>query len=172
MRKGCSSSLLPKIAKAVDVAKASPETLAAALAALAKAGLSEPAVRDVFTRAARDRDWRKRVVAMDALGRSGDPAGADILIRGIEDDAWQVRLAAVEGLGGVRVKRAVPLLIDRLEDEESPRVRRAVAESLFRTTAENYYDIVKLWRRWWTEHGEAFRVPAVVPKPTSVGVNR
>jgi HEAT repeat protein len=149
---------------AVDPARASVEALDAALRALAKGGLGDPDVLTFFRKAAASRQPERRVVAMAAAAASGDVAAVDLLLAAIDDEARPVRILAVEGLGRIRVKRAVPPLIDRLEEEESPRIRQAAAESLFRITGQNYYDIAKLWRKWWKESGETFVVPQAVPQ--------
>ncbi len=104
------------------------------------------------------------MVAIDAAAKAGGEIGADLLLKFIDDMAWQVRLTAVQGLGKVRVRRAVLPLIERLEEEEVPRIVSAIADTLFRTTGQNFYDILELWKRWWLEHGETFEVPEKVPE--------
>jgi len=95
---------------------------------------------------------------------AGDPVGAPLLLGRLADPVWQVRFAAAAGLGTVRVKESVPALIAVLAKEELPRVRRAVAESLFRLTGEDFGDLPDVWDRWWRDKGPGFEVPAKVPE--------
>jgi len=120
-----------------------------ALQALARIGFANPEVRAFFERCASGRDLELRLTALDVAGASLDPAAADLLLAAVADKQWQVRVAAVEGLGRVRVARAVPPLIARLEAEEHRRVRQALAETLFRLTGQNFYDIHAVWLKWW-----------------------
>ncbi len=153
-----------KIVKAAEGTKDDPLAFAAALDALAAFGLDSPKVRRFFEKALRSRDFEVRVVAISAAGKAGGEVAADLLLDHIDDKAWQVRLTAVEGLGKVRVRRAVLPLIRRLSKEEVPRIVAAIANTLFRTTGRNFYDIVELWERWWKEHGEDFEVPEKIPE--------
>jgi HEAT repeat protein len=153
-----------KIVKAADKARANPETLAAALDALAAFGLENREVRRFFEKAASSRDFAVRVVTLDAAAKAGGEVAADLLLAGLDDEAWQVRLTAVQGLGKVRVRRAVVPLIELLSTEELPRIRSAIADTLFVTTGRNFYDIEELWHKWWEEHGEDFEVPEKIPE--------
>ncbi len=153
-----------KIVAAAERTRGDPVAFAAALDALAAFGLENPRVRRFFEKALRSRDFEVRVVAIDAAAKAGGGIGTDLLLLFIDDKAWQVRLTVVQGLGKVRVRRAVLPLIERLEVEEVPRIVAAIADALFRTTGQNFYDILELWKRWWLEHGETFEVPEKVPE--------
>jgi HEAT repeat protein len=133
------------------------------LAAIARVGKGDPRVIGVFRTALASASWEERVLALDVAATTGDPALAPAILACLGHEAWQVRLAAVEALRGVRVREAVLPLVERLEREESARVRVAIGETLFNLTGENLLDAAAAWRRWWTERGATFAVPPAPP---------
>jgi HEAT repeat protein len=139
--------------------------------ALAGAGKGNPKVLDMFRDALASSKWEERVLALDVAGASGDTSLVPAILANLGHDAWQVRLAAVEALRGVRVREAVLPLIERLEREESTRVRAAIGETLFHVTGQDLMDVADAWRAWWREHGDTFAVPAAPParKPDEGG---
>ncbi len=152
------------VLSAASAARKDPDALSAALDALTRLGFARPDARRFFESLAASGDPLERLLALEAAGRTGVPEAADLLLPALADREWRIRLVAAQALGRVRVKRAVPLLIDRLGDEDVPRVRDALAETLFRVTGRNFYDLPDLWRKWWAEEGASFEVPAAVPE--------
>ncbi|MCU0725294.1 MAG: HEAT repeat domain-containing protein, partial [Planctomycetes bacterium] len=152
------------VLKAAAAARKNPDALAAALDALTRLGYARADVRRFLESLASSRDPLERMLAVEAAGKTGSAEAADLILGAVADPEWRVRLTAAQALGRVRVKRAVPVLIDRLEREEVGRVKEAVAESLFRVTGQNFYDLPDLWRRWWEESGAGFEVPEAVPE--------
>ena len=104
-----------------------------------------------------------RVLAAGAVVSSGDVALLPRVRQALGDEYRLTRLAAAEALGKLRHRDSVRPLIDRLAKETNPRLRNAVAQSLFRLTGVNLYDDFALWERWWSEQGQVFAMPAVAP---------
>jgi HEAT repeat protein len=77
-----------------------------------------------------DTDPCVRRVAAIRLGRVDNPAALERLRRSLESPNATEREAAALGLGISEKSDAVPALVQRLEDDESPRVRRAAAWAL------------------------------------------
>jgi len=134
------------------------------LAALARVGAGSAEVAAFFVGLLGSAQWEERVLALDVAAASKESRFVAPAISNLAHAAWQVRLAAAEALGGLRPKEAIAPLIDRLDAEETLRVRAAVAETLFRLTGEPLEDIAAAWRQWWAANGDAFAVPAEVPK--------
>jgi len=138
------------------------------LAALARVGAGDPALAEIFFDLLGSSRWEDRVLALDVAGRSKEARFADAAVANAGHAEWQVRLAAAVALGALRPKGAIAPLIDRLEVEESARVRAAVAEALFRIAGQPLEDIAAAWRAWWGEKGAGFAVPAEVPQRKAV----
>jgi HEAT repeat protein len=168
---GASTDVLARIIAAVNRLKEEPEVYASALTALAQCGASDAAVRSYFGKAVGDRNVKRRIAVLDAVAEAGGEAWTELLIESLRGGAWQVRLTAVEGLGRVRSRRGVVPLIERLGRERVPRIVAAIADSLYRITGQNFYDLVELWEKWWEEEGDSFEVPSKVPEvwPEPVG---
>ncbi len=136
------------------------------LAALARVGAGSAEVAAFFVGLLASAQWEERVLALDVAAASKEARFVAPAIANLAHAAWQVRLAAAEALGGLRPKEAIEPLIERLDAEETVRVRAAVAEALFRLTGQPLDDIAAAWRQWWAAHGGAFAVPAEVPTRT------
>ena len=67
-------------------------------------------------RALRDRDWRVRCAAVQALGDLGDPRGVEPLIAALKDESRLVRYTAAWALGELGDARGVEPLIAALND--------------------------------------------------------
>jgi hypothetical protein len=134
------------------------------LRVLARIGRNDPAVVQLFAEALVSRSPEERILALDVVAKTGDASSAPAILACLDHEAWQVRLAAAEALRGVRVREAVPPLIERLDREESARVREAIAETLFSLTGQDLLDAADAWRAWWRDHGATFEVPATPPK--------
>jgi len=133
------------------------------LALLARIGTGDPAVLRFFRGALASRSPEDRILALDVAATTHDASFAPAILACLGHEAWQVRLAAVEALRGVRVREAVLPLIERLDREESARVRAAIAETLFNLTGEDLLDVADSWHAWWKDHGETFAVPEKPP---------
>jgi HEAT repeat protein len=136
----------------------------AGLWALARIGFLNPDVARFVGDRMASSDGRERLAAVDCAVQSGDVAAAPLLASRLGDPVWQVRLAAAHGLGVVRTRESVPALIAALGKEERLRIRKAIGESLFRLTAEDFGDTRELWERWWRDHGEGFEIAAKAPE--------
>jgi HEAT repeat protein len=141
------------------------------LAVLARLGRGDPAVLEIFRSALASRSADERILALDVAAATGDPGLAPAVLANLGHEAWQVRLAAVQALARVRVREAVLPLIERLEREESVRVRAEIGETLFSLTGEDLLDVAGAWRRWWSDRGATFAVPPQPPqrKPETGG---
>jgi len=83
-------------------------------------------------------DWypEERILAITALGNSGDPRAVRSLIDCCQDQSPQIRLRAIEGLRNLRSGRAVEALIERLRDKKEllkTRLRAAAALATIRS---------------------------------------
>jgi len=151
--------------KAAKGVKENLEALGTTLDALVDLGFKDPSVRRFLEKLLASGKPRERLLALDAIAGTGANEAADLLLSAVRDKAWSVRLVAVKGLGRIRVRRAVPVLIDRLEVDDSERVRVEIAKTLYLITGRNFYDLVELWKKWWREDGETFRIPPRPPDP-------
>jgi hypothetical protein len=77
---------------------------------------STAALAEPLLKAADDGDFRVRLWAVAALGRSGDPRALAKLTERLDDPEFFVRYRAAEGLGSLRDARAVPPLVRVLRE--------------------------------------------------------
>ena len=109
-----------------------------------------------------------RLVAIYALGETGDSEVVPHLIPMLSDVSLFVRMATAAMLEELQAKAAVPALIDALEDDESA-VREAAMVALQAITGQRFgfepiaspaerAKRVKEWRDWWKRHGDDFLV--------------
>jgi len=141
-----------------------PVIRSAAIHALARIGPGLPAIQKFFFRLLQSARWEDRVYALDAAGDAGDPAVTNRVLPSVGHKVWQVRHAAVVALGKLRTYEAIAPLIGQLQSEQHKRVRAALAEALFLTTGQHFYDFADTWARWWAEHGRGFKVPKEIPQ--------
>ncbi|MEM8883508.1 MAG: HEAT repeat domain-containing protein [Planctomycetota bacterium] len=161
-RLGSGEATTPLV-KLAQGARRKPELKEATVIALARIGFDHKPVARYFQQQFRAKAWVVRLDAVDAVARYGDATAIPFLTGALEDGEWRIRVAAAQGLGRVRHKTAISPLIAHLEEEQDKRVRRAVAEALFRTTGQHLYDMHDLWIQWWSRNHSGFRVPAAVP---------
>jgi len=102
-----------------------------------------------------DRDTRN--TAIELLGKSRDKRRVPVLLTALEHDDWSTRFAAIDALAEMRDRQSVPELIERLE-KETGRMRKKIAEVLWRLTAQAFEEDVGKWKAWWAESGEKFAV--------------
>jgi HEAT repeat protein len=134
-----------------------------AVALLARVGAGDPAVLRFFRAALGSKSPEDRILALDVAATSRDASFLPSIVENLGHEAWQVRLAAVDALRGIALREGVLPLIDRLDREESARVRMAIAEALFRLTGQDLLDSAEAWRAWWKDNGATFAVPATPP---------
>lgn len=152
------------IAEALRRRPGDPDFAQIGFGALAGIGFSNEAVARFVADRMAAQDWQERLAAIDCVVASCDPAGAPLLAGRLADPVWQVRFAAAQGLGVARARESVAALIAALGKEERVRVRKAIGESLFRLTGEDFGDLREIWERWWHERGADFVLPAKVPE--------
>ena len=131
--------------------------------ALARSGSAEPAARRFLLQLINGQAWRDRLFGIDAAAASGDVTLGRKVLPHLADSHWEVRLASVQALRALRAPEWVRPLILRLGKEEKPRLRIAIAQTLFELTGVNLYTNEAVWERWWKDHGHDFEMPAVVP---------
>ncbi len=134
-----------------------------ALSALARIGFDNERVRGFFVGLLDAPQWPDRLLAIAAAGESGDPSLCASMLPCLGHSQWQVRLALLRALRKLRCRDAIEPLIERLANEESGRVRHALAVTLYVITGVHLYDDVETWRRWWRENAATFRVPKEPP---------
>ena len=87
--------------------------------------------RDHVAALARAPDWRARMAAATALGRSQDIRARRPLTKALNDGHYAVRAASIRALSRLGDARAVGPIIDRIDDED-PFVRREARRALDR----------------------------------------
>ncbi|MCA9314644.1 MAG: HEAT repeat domain-containing protein [Planctomycetes bacterium] len=143
----------------------SDEVRGSAVRALGRLGYHVDDVRPFLVKLLDAKDDQDRIVALDAAAVAKDDSLFDAILPSLAHDAWAVRLAAIDALAAPRVVAAIEPLIARLEVEETPRVRDALATALFDLTGQPFYDDATVWRRWWEGAKDGFEVPAERPQP-------
>jgi len=132
-------------------------------------GLSDPEVQRFLVGLMDGRSWQDKIFAIDAAAASGDVGLGREVLPNLDDKQWEVRLATVQALRKLRAPDWVRPLIQRLGKEDRARVRYAIADTLFELTGVSIYTNYPAWERWWSEQGDSFQMPAMVPTRTSSG---
>ncbi|MBX3464897.1 MAG: HEAT repeat domain-containing protein [Planctomycetes bacterium] len=102
-----------------------------------------------------DRDVRN--TAIEAIGRARDRRQLDVLVAALAHADWSTRLSAVEALQSLQHKDGVAALVGRL-GAENGRLRRRIAEALWRLTAQPFGEDPAAWLAWWEAAGSSFQV--------------
>lgn len=102
-----------------------------------------------------DRDVRNAAIAV--LGSTRDKRQLEPLLAALANDDWSTRFVAVDAVAELRDKAAVPKLIERI-GVETGRMRKHVAEALWRLTAQPFDEDVERWKGWWAEASKDFEV--------------
>jgi aminopeptidase N len=90
-----------------------------------------------------DRDPISRIYAAIALGKKGGLEAVNVLAEALKNDPfWGVRVEVVKQLAKIKLKQAETALRGGLEDE-NPRVRRVVIETLSEFKTDESYQIIK-----------------------------
>ncbi|QDZ40139.1 M1 family metallopeptidase [Euhalothece natronophila Z-M001] len=90
-----------------------------------------------------DREATSRIYAAETLGKKGGLEVIKVLSQALTDDPfWGVRLEVAKQLGKIKLQQAIPALSQGLNDEH-PKVRRAVLESLSNFKTEESYQAIK-----------------------------
>jgi hypothetical protein len=104
-----------------------------------------------------DRDTRN--AALEQLAQARSTRFLEALATALAHDDWTTRWIAIAGLESLRDKAAVPRLIARLE-KEGGRLRRRIADALWKLTAQTYEEDFAQWQAWWQREGANFKVVA------------
>lgn len=110
-------------------------------------GLAASAERDV------------RNAALDQLALAVDAKFLPLLLSALEHPDWTTRLLAITAMPAQRDAAVIPKLIERL-DKEQGRLRKAIAEALWKLTGQPFEENGTSWRSWWKEQGATFKVIA------------
>ncbi len=157
--------LLLKFAKkkaSKDPVKDAPRQ--AAIRALARVGMGDDKARAFLLKLLTSKRRIDRILALDAARASGQTQLCKKVAPSLRHDEWQVRLAAIQAIEALRCKSGIEPLIDRLENEDVPRIRDAIADALFRLTGQPLYDNPRIWRDWWNKNQATFEVPVEIPE--------
>ncbi len=100
-----------------------------------------------------------RNAALEQLAAATDPKYLPMLVAALEHADWTTRLLAINAMPAQRDATTVPKMIDRLE-KESGRLRKLVAEALWKLTGQLFEENLTSWRAWWKREGAAFQVIA------------
>ena len=130
---------------------------AAALDAIAVRAKSAGATRVEarWEAAARDRDPRVRLSALEGSVAAGGEAAVFAVAHGLDDAVWSVRLVAAELAGVVRDRRVLAPLVDALRDPRE-RVAAAAGASLVRLTGIPFDPDPERWGAWLAAEGRTF----------------
>lgn len=102
-------------------------------------------------------DREVRNAALAVLGDARDKRHLDVMLAALEHQDWSTRLLAVEGLANMRQAAAVGNLVERLA-KEGGRLKKRVADALWRLTAQPFEEDEDKWARWWQTAKKDFRV--------------
>ena len=102
-----------------------------------------------------DRDVRNAAIIV--LGKARDKRQLEPLMKALQHDDWSTRYAAIGAVAAIRNAKAVPMLIERMS-EETGRMRKHLADALWRLTAQPFDEDVKRWQAWWQQAKADFKV--------------
>ncbi|GAI56500.1 unnamed protein product, partial [marine sediment metagenome] len=88
-----------------------------ALAAFRLGEQGDDATVRALINALKDKHWRVRDRAAEALYKLRDPRAVGALIKALDDPVWRVRFWAAKALGRLKAAEAVPRLIKAIYDE-------------------------------------------------------
>ncbi len=110
-------------------------------------------LQDLATHAQRD----VRNASLEQLAAAVDSKYLPTLVAALEHADWTTRLLAINAMPAQRDATTVPKLIDRLE-KEAGRMRKLVAEALWKLTGQPFEENLTSWRAWWKAEGATFQV--------------
>jgi len=131
----------------------------AAVSAMGRHGLLDPAWRAEMLELADSRDPAIRMGATTALVEIRTADAIAKLHELAADDNWSVRLEAWQRIGELRQKESVPVLIERFVAERG-RFREDLHAILRVMTGIDLGRDPQRWQTWWEREGEAFEVPS------------
>jgi HEAT repeat protein len=102
-------------------------------------------------------DREVRNAALEVLGKARDKRHLEVMLAALAHADWSTRLLAIQGLAAMRQAAAVGPLVARL-GEEGGRMRKQVAEALWRLTAQPFDEDQARWAAWWKGAEKDFRV--------------
>jgi HEAT repeat protein len=105
--------------------------------------------------AARDRDPRVRLSALEGSVAMGGEEAMVAVLHGLDDAVWSVRLVAAESAGAVRNRKVLAPLIGALRDPRD-RVAQAAGVSLVRLTGIPFDAHPARWQAWLEGDGAKF----------------
>lgn len=104
--------------------------------------------------AAKDRDPRVRIIALDGLLRLGDVKAAEpLFVAAVEDSEWQIRLSGIAGVEKLKCKAGIAAMIRQLKKEDG-RLRDDLSGTLKRLTGMDFGYNASAWDEWWKTNGE------------------
>ncbi|MCE9582882.1 MAG: VWA domain-containing protein [Planctomycetes bacterium] len=110
-------------------------------------------VGSICLEAAKDKDVRVRIIALDGLLNLKIDAAIPLFIAAVEDAQWQVRLSGVAGVEQYHAKDGVPAMIRQLKKEDG-RLRDDISGALKRMTGMDFGYNADNWSEWWKVNGD------------------
>ncbi len=111
-------------------------------------------VGGICLEAAKDRDPRVRIIALDGLLSLGDIKAAEpLFVAAVEDSEWQIRLSGIAGIEKLRCKTGIAAMIRQLKKEDG-RLRDDLSGTLKRLTGMDFGYNAAAWDEWWKTNGE------------------
>ena len=98
-----------------------------------------------------------RNAAIEVIGRARDKRHLEVVLAALSHPDWSTRFAAIDAVESIRHKDGVAALVERIGAEQG-RMRRRIAEVLWRLTAQLFDEDAAAWRGWWAEAGAKFEV--------------
>jgi len=119
-------------------------------------------VGSICLEAAKDKDVRVRIVALDGLLRLKVAAAVPLFVAAVEDPEWQIRLSGIAGVEEYKSKDGVTAMIRQLGKEDG-RLRDDISGALKRLTGMDFGYQADVWQKWWNENKDKWSGPGTTP---------
>jgi HEAT repeat protein len=131
-----------------------------ALVAEAQLHGGDPTYFEKLLDRAEDDDPVARSAAAISLAAVRTPDALTALYKLLNDEHYSVRFQAVDAILAARHPSSIDPLLDRLELEQGV-MRPVILRDLKLLTGEDFGNSTQMWRNWWKDHGEGFKVPSL-----------
>jgi hypothetical protein len=112
-----------------------------------------PGVGTICLDAAKDKEVRVRMLALDGCFRFKVDAALPLFVAACEDPLWQIRLIGVAAVEHYKSKDGISAIIRQLKKEDG-RLRDDISGALKRMTGMDFGYNADIWEKWWTDNKE------------------
>ncbi len=133
------------------------EDLRVAIEAITMIKRTKPAWIATLVEMAAHEDRDVRNAALEQIGKTQDKNHLPTIYKALGHSDWSTRLVAIRAVEHMRRKVSIPELIGRLE-HESGRMKRLVADCLWKLTGQPFDEDHKRWKTWWENEAKDFRI--------------